>query len=241
MFSDERSLNSATISSVQDSDHHGGSSPYSSTTSESEHSDTSRSCYTPHIPSNGPSSAFVSSSVVGSEATLPPILTLPDELLGEIFLQAHEDTDLEEDRDYSQKFKVHSIMDARSEPWIFGQVCQRWRTLMEWSLPLAWSKIDINLDWLQNSLHMQDILRTVLRRSEPAPLYILLSVYASASEEQGLLLINELFGAADRWAEIRMHLQFKQPWIDRLHSIKSDFPHLQCIDLRHCSPLVPSV
>jgi hypothetical protein len=106
------------------------------------------------------------------------------------------------------------------------------------SLSLAWFKTNVLLNLSMENPHMPDILGVILCRSEPAPLHIFLYGAATVLEWRTPSLVQDLFGAASCWLEIRVSLSISSPWIELFCSIKNDFPHLHCIDLRHNSFLV---
>ncbi|KAF9255897.1 hypothetical protein L218DRAFT_911884 [Marasmius fiardii PR-910] len=74
-----------------------------------------------------------------------PIRHLPDEVLSYIF-RICVDMDVEElhrrDSTYSQRYP--GSLDTRKAPWVLGQICRKWRSLVL-SLPQLWTTVD--LDW----------------------------------------------------------------------------------------------
>jgi hypothetical protein len=138
--------------------------------------------------------------------------------------------------------RPYSIMNCRSSPWICGQVCRQWRTVVE-SLSSLWNKID--LDWAQvrKCQHSADILQTVLRRTNSSPLYIyIISNHDEYSDDERVQLVEPILSTVNRWYELRIDLPLDDDswWTTQLKILAaSPFPALRCLCISQNANFLP--
>lgn len=150
------------------------------------------------------------------EACIYPVLTLPNEIVSEIFIKA-----LPEEPYRSPPDDASPSPSGPSCPLLLGQVCRRWRQIAL-STPSLWTALDLSLDdKLTNHKNQLCLLQTWLERSRACPLTI--SIYWDGSSPVGTHeFIEVLVPHSQRWE----HMDFIIPFRDLL-LIKGDMPLLR--------------
>ncbi|KAJ6602522.1 hypothetical protein DFH09DRAFT_1125030 [Mycena vulgaris] len=141
-----------------------------------------------------------------------PILTLPREILEEIFVCC-----LPEDRGDPL------VPDPSVAPMVLLNVCKHWRDIAL-STPRLWCSIRLNLrsPHFQNSL---TLLQCWLFRAKSRPLSVAV-VYTTCEEDPSPeALIESLTRFSEQWLDVRLELPFKD--LQRLHGIEGHMPLLR--------------
>ncbi|KAJ7579910.1 hypothetical protein C8J56DRAFT_1169698 [Mycena floridula] len=160
----------------------------------------------------------------------PPIETLPNEVLGLIFVESCE--------------LYEQALDAKSFPWIAGKVCRRWREIALSFSPL-WNQLDLRLSTnaagvtttgLYGRGHQlrsssAEILQECLRRSKNSSLKIQISYVARDREKSSavsdLLL---LVGAhSERWKSAVVWVQVSSFAWSLFRQVHNHLPRLEML------------
>ncbi|CAK5266525.1 unnamed protein product [Mycena citricolor] len=141
--------------------------------------------------------------LLGHEASLPPVVRMPDDVIREIFLAC-----MPEDR--------NCAMRASEAPLLLGRVCSAWRSIA-YSTPRLWSKLHVDAPRTPGPLGTRgrwevyrrkwavraDVIRTWLGRSGEVPLSLSFKTFDDADgSPHGSAHIEPLMSLARRWADV---------------------------------------
>ncbi|KAJ6589140.1 hypothetical protein B0H19DRAFT_1248698 [Mycena capillaripes] len=142
-----------------------------------------------------------------------PILTVPPEIMEEIFLFCLPDDS-----------RCDPIMpDPAAAPLVLLNVCRKWREIAL-SAPRLWCSIRVNLrsQSFENSLPLLDCWLT---RAQSCPLSVAV-VYMNYEENPSPdLLIQSLTRSSEHWQDMRLELPFKD--LQRLNGVERNVPLLR--------------
>jgi len=167
-----------------------------------------------------------------------PVLTLPNEIISEIFMQ------------FLPPYPLCPPSTGLSSPTLLTQICRRWREIALAS-PMLWRAITITLSLYDIPFHRQRHLLDFLRRSSCCPL----SIQSDLDSNDAAVRVTEVFVAVAahraRWEHVRLRLTSQQlslstivgpmPLLRDLQLALIDDPHPPSIFPLHEVPLLRSV
>ena len=147
------------------------------------------------------------------------VLSLPPEILGEIFLQMQ----LEQDNYYH----------TPEPPLLFGQVCMDWRAIA-WSTPSLWSIVDFCLSKERYSVRTE-LLDEWLQRSKAVPL----TIYIWPEEQEWdywqsttpTEMLRILVSHSWHWKNVDMYAPYQ--WDGDWQPIRDNLPILDALRVTH--------
>ncbi|KAJ7208059.1 hypothetical protein GGX14DRAFT_499871 [Mycena pura] len=154
-----------------------------------------------------------------------PILTLPQDIMEEIFYFCLPDDVLGDDREL--------VPDPHAAPLVLLRVCSCWRSIVL-STPRLWSSVRVNLR-SQDSQHLQkslSLLEYWLARARSRPLSVGVAYRNYEDNPSPERLIEVLTGSSERWQDVRLELPFKD--LQRLNVIEGNVPMLRKL---HIGPM----
>ncbi|KAJ7149634.1 hypothetical protein C8R46DRAFT_1125655 [Mycena filopes] len=137
-----------------------------------------------------------------------PVLTLPNEVVSEIFLQTLDKS---------------PSLGGRASPIYLGHICQRWRDIAL-STPSLWSTMDIAMRHYKAYLRLLDAWLT---RSRDCPLSITLTDMFNGRAWITPHIMEAILAQQARWETI----EFDTAW-DALPNIQTALPLLRRLDIR---------
>ncbi|KAJ7130357.1 hypothetical protein C8R44DRAFT_775413 [Mycena epipterygia] len=147
-------------------------------------------------------------------AYIYPVLTLPNEIMSEIFVH------------FLPVYPKRPPIDGLLSPTLLCQICRKWREI-GFSTPALWRAVKFTLSWRDKPKHDQalHLLETYLKRSGSCPLSIdLISEIRDASKK--LVFLQPLTSHRARWEHMRL-LRFAS--IGWLRSIEGPLPFLRSL------------
>ncbi|KAJ7469025.1 hypothetical protein FB451DRAFT_1560096 [Mycena latifolia] len=147
------------------------------------------------------------------ESVVYPILTLPPEITGEIFLQYLEGLHIDDDR--PRLVDIH----ARAGPLLLAQICRAWRSIAV-GLPSMWSRPRL----YSTKTRTQNLLQCWLARAgrHPLDLDIIASFSSNHTTER---LFPTISPYSTQWRTFSCHLQF--PILFLINEIQGRIPLLR--------------
>ncbi|KAF5328873.1 hypothetical protein D9619_011456 [Psilocybe cf. subviscida] len=154
-----------------------------------------------------------------------PILTLPPEILSQIFIAGFND------------YATYDFEEPRSTalPLDFGQVCTFWRTVLQ-NTPQLWNVVHCHV-WKPENSHIQAaVLLQWLNRSKSLPLTLKISFKNEddwISRSSPSAIIDTFLQFSDRWQNVNIILPIS--WYGRLRL--APFSSLEVLHLRPPGPV----
>ncbi|KAJ7128669.1 hypothetical protein C8R44DRAFT_94713 [Mycena epipterygia] len=127
------------------------------------------------------------------DAYVYPVLTLPNEIISEIFLQSLS-------RDDKTPW-------APKSPLFLGHICRKWREIAL-STPWLWSDIDLPLGPSATHENRLRLLETWLTRSRDCPLSISIADYCLERSFSAHKFVDAILPHSKRWQEITLIIPF---------------------------------
>ncbi|KAJ7141522.1 hypothetical protein C8R46DRAFT_921248 [Mycena filopes] len=141
-----------------------------------------------------------------------PVLTLPNEVVAEIFLQTLDGP---------------SFLGGRASPIYLGHICQRWRDIAL-STPSLWSGMSIIMHHFRPSqTSYLELLELWLARSRDCPLTISFTNKLQTGVGTPSLAIKAILAHQTRWDTVALDMAW-----DALPNIQGDLPLLRSLDIR---------
>ncbi|KAJ7472237.1 hypothetical protein B0H11DRAFT_1866917 [Mycena galericulata] len=160
------------------------------------------------------------------DAIVYPVLTLPPEVVSEIFM--------------------HCLCDTRARPnfaeapLLLCNICSLWRTIAILT-PGLWSALELTFKFSLFGTNLVDLLELWLSRSGSHPLSVSMCYdeYTAANRRQGLTqVVKLLMRHAHHWEDADLRL----PDASELHQFKGYFPALKTLSVAHSvKPTIPPV
>ncbi|KAJ7775535.1 hypothetical protein B0H16DRAFT_1713119 [Mycena metata] len=144
-----------------------------------------------------------------------PVLTVPNELISEIFLRTFDPSPLD---------PAPPLVGPASHIYL-GHICQKWRDIAL-STPPLWSTMLVKMPYLTVPHGHLRILELWLARSRDCPLSIIL-VDQTWGQVAAFPLINALLQHRERWESLGLYLSW-----DTLPEIQGDLPLLRNLVVR---------
>ena len=167
---------------------------------------------------------LVEDACAGTSNPIPKttILSLPPEILAEIFLRMLEQLD---DIDCWRSYESLQL----------GKICLNWR-LIAWSTPSLWSRVDFCLSKKRYSVQTE-LLAGWLQRSKAVPLTIRIQTIEKECEywreSKPTEMLKVLVSHSWHWKNI--YLYAPPEWDDDLQPVRDNVPLLETLHLkRHC-------
>lgn len=131
-------------------------------------------------------------------ALLPPIHSLPDDVLYEIF-------------DHIEFVKPYDVSDPRHGPWLLGKICRRWRHLVL-SSPSLWSAFFVDISKNCSLIHRDAslflgatlCLKEAFARSNPLPVDFSVDPIPWSDNECSREFLRILMNQTERWQKVSL-------------------------------------
>ncbi|KAJ3818149.1 hypothetical protein EV361DRAFT_60605 [Lentinula raphanica] len=125
------------------------------------------------------------------------------------------------------------IFDMKNGPWVLGQVCSRWRSIVL-SIPHLWSNFYVRPPRREDSA--VDVLQAWIDRSESRPLrFQITATLGFCGHHSGSALLNTLAGTSSRWQTVEL-VDVSMKFLDTLAMQReiqlASFPLLKELSLR---------
>ncbi|KAJ7149623.1 hypothetical protein C8R46DRAFT_1125632 [Mycena filopes] len=148
-----------------------------------------------------------------------PVLTLPNEVVSEVFLQTLDKS---------------PSLGGRGSPIYLGHICQRWRDIAL-STPSLWSTMNLAMRHFRAPQNYLRLLDAWLTRSKDCPLSITFIDALNGRVWIMPRIMEAILAQQARWETI----EFDTAW-DALHNIQTALPLLRRLDIRLMAPQEPT-
>lgn len=163
------------------------------------------------------------------QAVTHPMRRLPADILSVIFSLC---TDLTTTKQQVRPDNhLRDSLDTNNAPWIFGQVCRRWRSIVL-DLSSLWSCLTVSLDKMPTDARPIHLLGRRLRRAGQCPMSVLLRSTKEVRDTHPLL--HAIIPYSDQWRDL--YVSFPPKSYKTLSCIKGLLSTLQTLHIEISQP-----
>ncbi|KAJ7079505.1 hypothetical protein C8R43DRAFT_1083210 [Mycena crocata] len=156
------------------------------------------------------------------ETYVYPVLTLPNEIISEIFLQSLSPSD---------------SLSGPTSPIFLGHICRKWRAITL-STPTLWTVIRLDVDTTTKHEKQLRLLDIWLARSRDCPLSISITEYCHCpiSESFASRFLAAIIPHSRRWRSVSLHILFSA-----FPMISGELPILSELTITSASDHLPNI
>nr|GAT58135.1 predicted protein [Mycena chlorophos] len=159
------------------------------------------------------------------DAFVYPVLTLPNEITSEIFMQ------------YIPPYPARPPILGDGSPTKLGQICRHWRTIAH-GMPALWRAIQpFEFNGRGDHIrahHRLEVMRTWLQRSCALPLSIKVHNYDDRQHTVAGATLSEILLHSSRWEHVDFNLLKMYGLTTGNHRLEGDMPKLRQLGLNAC-------